>query len=264
MKINNTLNQLFAKREKDILSLFCTAEYPKKGSTETLLKLLSATEVDMIELGIPFSDPVADGSTIQDANNIALSNGANLNQVFDSLSKFELKNAPPILLMGYLNPFLQYGIEKLCKDSQKAGVVGLIIPDLPPDIFELKYQYLAEQYKVHFIHLIGPSTSSERIKMIDELSSGFIYAVSSNSTTGNDVKGNNEAFLNRIQSLQLKNKIIIGFNIRSNDDFKRACQYGNGAIIGSQFIRHLRDNGLTQMSVDQFVNSIKYAQKTTV
>ncbi len=264
MKTDNTLNQLFAKKKKDFLSLFCTVEYPENGSTETLLKHLSATEVDMIELGIPFSDPVADGSTIQEANNIALSNGANLNQVFESLSKFDLENKPPILLMGYLNPFLQYGIEKLCKDGQKTGVAGLIIPDLPPEIYELKYQYLAEKHNIHFIHLISPSSSLERIRMIDELSSGFIYAVSSNSTTGNNGKGNNEEFLKRIQSLQLKNKIIIGFNIRTNDDFKRACHYGNGAIIGSQFIRHLRDKGLTQTSVDQFVTSIKHAQKTTV
>ncbi len=259
MSIKNALDQLFSHKSEQILSLFCTAEYPQKGDTRKLLDHLYKAEVDMIELGIPFSDPVADGNTIQEANAIALSNGANLKMILDSLSKQNL-DSKPILLMGYLNPFLQYGIEELCKRCNEIGIAGLIIPDLPPELFCLKYESISEKYGVHFIHLISPESSDDRIRFIDAISTGFIYAVSSNSTTGNEQKGNNQAFLERIKASKLKNKVLLGFNIRNHSDYALACQYTNGTIIGSQFIRHLNDNGLSKVSVDQFVNSIKYAQ----
>ena len=235
----NRLDKLFAEKKENILSIYFTAGYPQRDDTVRIIKELEQSSVDLIEIGIPFSDPVADGPVIQESSKIALNNGMSLKLLFSELENIRKEVKMPIILMGYLNPIMQYGIEAFCKKTQEIGIDGLIVPDLPFDLFIRDYKKLFAQYNLHNINLITPSTSDERIKLIDEHSTSFIYVVSSASTTGTKQADNNvlKSMFDRLTNL--KSPTLIGFGISDKKTFNNACQYANGAIIGSAFIKVL-------------------------
>ncbi len=245
------LQQLFARKPDEVLNIYCTAGFPEQDSTIPIMQALQENGADIIELGIPYSDPLADGPVIQESGSIALANGMSIKVLFrqlngmrDQQSEYAAKIDIPVILMGYLNPVLQYGFEKFCADASAAGVDGLILPDLPMREFETAYGPVLKKYGLDFIFLVTPETSEERIRKIDNLSSGFIYAVSSSSTTGKDKNFDDvEAYLQRLQSLQLKNPVLVGFGIKDRTTFASACKYTNGAIIGSAYIKALQQGG---------------------
>ncbi len=258
----NRIDSLFQRKPNEILTIYFTAGFPKLEDTRRILIELSDAGTDLIEIGMPFSDPVADGETIQYSNKVALDNGMSIRQLFEQLEGVRNEEGnikqTPIVLMGYLNPVLQFGIEDFCKKCKEIGIDGLILPDLPLFEYETEYKSVFEKYGLHIIFLVTPQTSEERIKKIDELSNGFLYMVSSNSTTGNTSNKNSELsemqsdYFNKIKSLNLKNPTQIGFGISDKKSFKQATSYSNGAIIGSAFIRHL-ESGKT---VKEFVESV--------
>ena len=251
----NMINKLFNEKKNNILSIYFTAGFPKLNDTSFILSELQKSGADMIEIGIPFSDPLADGPTIQHSSEAALKNGMTLKILFEQLSKSEIRNSKSaILLMGYLNPVLQFGVENFCRKANEAGISGIIIPDLPMDEYLSEYEKIFDKYSLKNIFLITPQTSEKRIKTIDKYSDGFIYMVSSASTTG--VKGGidseQERYFSRIKKMNLKNPLMIGFGISDRKSFSKACEYANGAIIGSAFIKSLQN----KISVNDFVNSI--------
>lgn len=257
----NRIDSLFQKKSNGILTIYFTAGFPKLNDTRRILTELAEAGTDLIEIGMPFSDPIADGETIQYSNKIALDNGMSIQKMFEQLEDIRKEEGKikdtPIVLMGYLNPVLQFGIENFCQKCQQIGIDGIILPDLPLFEYEENYKELFESYGLHTIFLITPQTSKERIKKIDELSNGFVYMVSSNSTTGNTNKNTElsekqSQYFNKIKSLQLKNPTQIGFGISDKKSFEQAVSYANGAIIGSAFIRHLESGKL----VKEFVESI--------
>lgn len=255
----NAIDKLFSEKKKDILSIYFTAGYPGLNDTSVIIEELLRNGVDMIEIGIPFSDPLADGPTIQRSSEIALENGMSVKVLFEQLqhvhnSMFQI----PLILMGYLNPVMQYGVERFCKDAAALGIAALIIPDLPLTEYEKEYKHIFEKYGLKNIFLITPQTSEERIRLIDELSTGFIYMVSSASTTGakTGIEAEQEAYFKRIADMQLKNPTVIGFGIADSSGFSKACAYANGAIIGSAFIKALSKNGDVKKSTSAFVNEI--------
>jgi len=236
----NQLDKLFETKKKNVLAVYCTAGYPHLDDTTKILHHLQEFGADIVELGIPYSDPVADGEVIQQSNKIALENGMTIKKLFTQLDGCRNKFYLPLILMGYLNPVMQYGIEEFCMDAAHAGIDGIILPDLPPKEFEMEYRKYFEKHGLHFIFLVTPETSAERIRYIDELSSGFLYAVSSSSTTGN--MGNtrlNEGYLLRLKEMKLKNPVLVGFGIHDDKTFQQACEFSNGAIIGSAYIKTL-------------------------
>lgn len=258
----NRIDSLFQKKSNQVLTIYFTAGFPKLEDTRRILTELADAGTDLIEIGMPFSDPIADGETIQYSNKIALDNGMSIKKMFEQLEGIRNEEGKiketPIVLMGYLNPVLQFGIENFCKKCKEIGIDGIILPDLPVFEYETHYKSTFEKYGLHTIFLITPQTSEERIKKIDELSNGFVYMVSSNSTTGNVAVGNTKMsekqsnYFNKIKSLKLKNPTQIGFGISDKSSFEQATSYSNGAIIGSAFIRHLESG----KSVKEFVNSI--------
>lgn len=240
------IQELFKKKSNNILNVYCTAGYPKLESTLEVLTALYEAGADLVELGMPYSDPLADGPVIQDSSTIALQNGMTIAKLFEQLRDWKALNDPtktdsiPIVLMGYMNPVLQYGFENFCADAAANGVDGLILPDLPQYEFENEYGAIIKKYGLDFIFLVTPETSEERVKQLDNLSSGFLYAVSSSSTTGKDKDfGAVEQYLQRLQHLQLKNPILVGFGIKDKETFASACKYAAGAIIGSAFVKAL-------------------------
>ncbi len=258
--MKNKLTQLFEKKDNNLLNIFFTAGYPELEDTPIILKSLYEAGVDLVEIGIPFSDPLADGPTIQESSKQALENGMSIEKLFTQLELFKNqypKIEIPILLMGYFNPVMQYGLEKFCERCQKVGVDGLIVPDLPLEIYASRYKSIFEEYNLSNVFLVTPQTSTERIKQIDEQSTGFIYAVSSASTTGSKSDfGSAASYLERLASLDLKTHILTGFNIKSAQDFQQACKHVNGAIIGSAFIKALQEEGEIQSKTTSFVKSI--------
>lgn len=255
----NKIDSLFQRKEKDILSIYYTAGFPNLNDTVPVLNELSANGVDMIELGIPFSDPLADGPTIQNASKIALDNGMSVKLLFKQLKDADLKNSETsVLLMGYLNPILQYGVEEFCKKASALGIAGVILPDLPIQEYLKHYKAIFDRYELKNIFLITPQTSDERIRYIDEHSSGFIYMVSSSSTTGvkSAIETEQENYFKRIQTMNLKNPIVIGFGISNAETFKKACQYANGAIIGSAFVKVLEGKTDSTQVVQEFIKEI--------
>jgi len=240
----NRIQQLFKSKSTGILSVFFTGGFPQLNNTAQIAKTLETSGVDLIEIGIPFSDPVADGPAIQESNKIALQNGMNLKLLLDQVKEIRKEVSLPIILMGYLNPVLQYGIERFCEDCASAGVDGLILPDLPLDVYQAEYQSTFQKSGLSNTFLISPTTSEERIKLIDKLSDSFIYAVSASSTTGakNDFNAQQIEYFNRLKSLKLKNPFLIGFGISNKETFKTACHYGAGAIVGSAFISMLKNS----------------------
>ncbi len=232
------LKQVFSK-PKDRLSIYLTAGYPKLEAMPQLAKILTDESVDFIEAGMPYSDPLADGKTIQESSSLALKNGMNLDLYFKQIKAIREFSNIPILFMGYFNQVLKRGIENFLQDCTDAGIDGLIIPDLSPEIYKNKYQTIFNKYDLSFSFLVTPTTSDKRIAMIDNLSSGFIYAVSTSATTGKtDAFGDEQIqYFKRLQDLNLKNPIVIGFGIDNREKFLMANHYADGAIIGSAFIK---------------------------
>ncbi len=254
----NRITELFKHKEKNILSIYFTAGYPNLESTTTIIEYLDEAKVDMIEIGMPFSDPLADGPTIQDANTIALNNGMSLKILLEQLKDIRSKTQIPILLMGYLNPIIQYGEPKFLQEIHKIGIDGLIIPDMPLPYFKTHLQKLYYHFNIAHVMLVTPTTSEKRIKEIDENTNGFVYLVSSNSITGNQLQINHlKTYFEKIQQLQLNNKTILGFGIHNKETVKHAFEHCNGAIVGSAFVKFLSNNKITSNNIKEFINNLR-------
>ncbi|RAJ02658.1 tryptophan synthase alpha chain [Chitinophaga skermanii] len=254
----NRIDQLFAKKQHNILNIYCTAGYPQLDDTLTVLETLQASGVDMIELGMPFSDPLADGPVIQDSSTQAIKNGMKLSVLFQQLAHFRNHISVPVILMGYLNPVLQYGIENFVKKCAEVGIDGLIIPDLPMAEYEAEYKSLFEQHNLHNIFLVTPETSEARIRKIDSISKGFIYAVSSSSTTGNNKSVDlQQAYFQKLEGMQLSNPVLVGFGIRDKATFTSACEHTNGAIIGTAFVQAIAQPGELSEKITSFVQNVR-------
>ncbi len=254
----NRIDTEFTKEKKDRISVYFTAGFPKLDSTRDIILELDKQGADMIEIGIPFSDPLADGVVIQESSGDALKNGMNLNLLFSQLENIREKTQIPLILMGYLNPILQFGIERFCQCCKKCGIDGVIIPDLPFDEYMENFKSLGDKYDLRFTMLITPETSEERIKLIDEHSSGFIYMVSTASTTGakNSFPIETKEYFNRINSMNLKNPRMIGFGISNKETFDEANNYSGGAIIGSFFIRLLRESINSTEAINKLMSAV--------
>ena len=253
----NRIEELFKKKQTKILNVYCTAGFPRLKDTLTVMRALEKEGADVIELGIPFSDPLADGPVIQHSSTIALQNGMTIKKLFEQLLDFRKEISVPVLLMGYMNPILQYGFEKFCAEASAVGIDGLILPDLPEHEFETEYGAIIKKYGLNFVFLVTPETSEERVKKLDALSTGFLYAVSSSSTTGkdknmNDVKG----YLQKLKNLKLKNPVFVGFGIKDKQTFETACENANGAFIGTAFIKALENDNDVERATKKFVNEI--------
>ncbi len=260
----NRITELFKNKKSNILSIFYTAGFPKLDDTVVIAKALEEAGADIIEIGIPFSDPVADGPTIQASNKVALDNGMTVVKLLEQIRLIRKEVNTPIILMGYLNPVMQYGIEEFVQDAAAAGVDGLILPDLPLYEFEENFKELFAKNNLANTFLISPTTSEERIRKIDAVSNGFVYVVSASSTTGakqNFSTGQLDYF-SRIQKMKLKNPFLIGFGISDHDAFKTACKYSQGAIVGSAFINLLRDSKDIKPDVSTFVAKLKVGLET--
>lgn len=256
--MNNRINKLFQEKKERVLSVYFTAGYPELNDTKTIIQELVKNGVDLIEIGMPFSDPVADGPVIQQSSLVALNNGMSVKKLFEQLLDIRQSVDIPLILMGYLNPVLQYGIEAFCQKCNEIGIDGLILPDLPLSVYEDDFKAIFEANNLHNIFLITPQTSDERLKQIDEISTGFIYMVSSNATTGakTSVTDFQRQYFERIKSMNLKNPRVIGFGISNAETFANACQYANGAIIGSAFVKALEGNEPLSKKISDFINSI--------
>jgi tryptophan synthase alpha chain len=251
----NRINQKL-QEDKKLLSIYFTAGYPNIDDTVTIIQNLEKNGIDMIEIGLPFSDPLADGPTIQASSTQALKNGMTTELLFKQLENIRNSVKIPLIIMGYFNPMLQYGVEDFCKKCKEIGIDGLIIPDLPVDLYHEEYKSIFEKYDLINVFLITHQTSEERIRYIDSISNGFIYMVSSASTTGaqtgfGDTQTN---YFKRINSMNLKNPQIVGFGISNNKTFTQATKYAKGAIIGSAFVKHITNNKLN--TINKFVNTI--------
>ncbi|WP_282149208.1 tryptophan synthase subunit alpha [Algibacter lectus] len=251
----NRINKKLQENKK-LLSIYFTAGYPSLTDTVSIIEDLEKNGVDMIEIGLPFSDPLADGPTIQASSTQALKNGMTTEVLFDQLKDIRKTVSIPLIIMGYFNPMLQYGVEAFCKKCQEIGIDGLIIPDLPVDVYNDEYKATFEKYGLINVFLITPQTSVERINFIDSISNGFIYMVSSASVTGSNSGFGDEqmSYFERIAKMELKNPQVIGFGISDNETFTQATEHAKGAIIGSAFIKHITENGVNKTEV--FVKSI--------
>ena len=258
IKTGNRLKELFESRRERISSIFFTAGIPGKNDTIRVLESLQAAGVDMVEVGIPFSDPIADGPVIQQSSLSAIRNGMNLPLLLEQVKEARATVSMPILLMGYLNPVYQYGIEKFLADCHNAGVDGLIIPDLPLEEYKESFAGTFKKHGLVNVFLVTPGTSTERIEMIDQASDGFIYLVSSNAITGakKSLTDAQQEYFERIQKMQLKSPTMIGFGISGKDTFETACKYANGAIVGSAFVRMLMDSSNVENDIEEFVNEL--------
>jgi tryptophan synthase alpha chain len=252
----NSIQELFKKKDKNLLSIYFTCGYPKLDDTIKVISELEKSGVDFIEVGLPYSDPLADGPTIQDSSQRALENGINLDIVFDQLMSIKKTNNTPLVLMGYLNQILKYGEDKFCQKAVDCGINTLIIPDLPMVEFENHYQELFDKYGLTNVFLITPHTSEDRIKKIDSFTKAFIYVVASASITGakGAISKNQISYFERIKEMNLKSKLIVGFGISDKSTFNIACNYASGAIIGSAFIKNLGENGIDK--IDDFIQPI--------
>jgi tryptophan synthase alpha chain len=254
----NRIQDLFQRKKNNILNVYCTAGYPQLESTVPVMKALQDSGVDMIELGMPYSDPLADGPVIQASSTKALANGMTIATLFEQLRGLRQQVYVPVILMGYMNPVLQYGFERFCQHAADAPVDGLILPDLPEYEFETEYGPIMQRYGLNFIFLVTPETSEERIRKLDSLSTGFLYAVSSSSTTGKDKDMNAvNDFLHRLQQMKLKNPVLVGFGIKDKPTFQQACQHANGAIIGTAFIKAIENATDVEGAAKKFITDIK-------
>lgn len=255
----NRISSLFLEKKTNILSIYFTAGYPNLHDTITIIKSLEKNGVDLIEIGMPFSDPLADGPVIQESSTIALKNGMSIQLLFQQLKDIRKTVKIPLILMGYINPVMQYGIENFAKKASEIGIDGVIIPDLPLQEYRDEYKATFDQYNLKNIFLITPQTSPERVRLIDENSDGFIYMVSSASTTGTKegTADSQIAYFERIGSMNLKNPKLIGFGIKDKQSFEIACKYAEGAIIGTAFIKALSKENDVAASTENFVKEIK-------
>jgi tryptophan synthase alpha chain len=255
----NRIDKLFQSKKNKILSVYFTAGFPTLDSVEKIILLLEKNGVDMIELGIPYSDPLADGPVIQETSTIALANGMTLNHLLLKLKDIRKKTSIPILLMGYLNPILQYGFDRFCQIAKEVGVDGLIIPDLPLSEYETEYKRMTDANNLKPIFLITPDTSDQRIRLIDDLCSGFIYMVSSASTTGkmNLFDDHQLNYFKRVAGMKLKNPVVAGFGIHNRKTLEQVFTYCNGAIVGSAFLRELQRNQSVEDGVKEFFKSFR-------
>lgn len=249
------LQEVLAQNKK-LLSIYFTAGFPKLEDTTEVLKQLDASQVDFVEVGLPFSDPLADGETIQDSSTAALNNGMNTQLMFEQLKNIKNEISTPLVIMGYFNPILQFGVEAFCKACAETGVAGCIIPDLPVEVYKEDYQELFEKYNLSNVFLITPQSPEHRIREIDQISNSFIYMVSSNSLTGakSEFGESNIDYFKRIDAMKLSTPLITGFGISNHKTFVQATEYTQGAIVGSAFVKHLKSNGVTQIA--DFVQEI--------
>jgi len=251
------LEKLFKEKKERILNVYCTAGYPNLDSTLKVMTSLQSNGADIIELGMPYSDPLADGDVIQASSNKALANGMTLTFLFEQLSVMRKEIQIPVILMGYMNPILQYGFEAFCKKAKEVGVDGLILPDLPLFEFEQFYGKIIIENGLDFIFLVTPETPAERVLKLDSLSTGFLYAVSSSATTGKDKDFSKVAtYLKGLQQMKLKNPILVGFGIKDKTTFDAATTYTQGAIIGSAYIQVLSKSDNIEKSTSQFLNEV--------
>ncbi|QOD60460.1 tryptophan synthase subunit alpha [Polaribacter haliotis] len=252
----NSIQELFQKKDKNLLSIYFTCGYPNLEDTTKVISELEKSGVDFIEVGLPYSDPLADGPTIQDSSQKALENGINLDVIFEQLLALKSTNKTPLILMGYLNQMLKFGEEKFCQKVVDCGIDTLILPDLPMIEYENHYKQLFEKYGLTNVFLITPHTSEERIRKIDSYSKAFIYVVASASITGakGEISNQQIAYFERIKAMNLQSKLIVGFGISDKSTFNTACKYANGTIIGSAFIKYLGKNGVDK--IDGFIKPI--------
>jgi tryptophan synthase alpha chain len=260
--MKNRINQLFETKKENILSIYFTAGFPNLNDTVEIIQFLETNGVDLVEIGVPFSDPTADGPVIQRSSEIALKNGMSLITLFEQLKNIRAKVKIPLILMGYFNPVMQFGVEEFCKKCSETGIDGLILPDLPLEEFEQNYRKTFEKYHLHNILLITPQTSEERIRKIDKASGGFIYMVSSSSTTGStkNAKDFSREYFERTARMDLKNPRLIGFGISDHSTFKNACNYASGAIIGSAFIKSFQEKTDIKKTIELFVKKIRVSR----
>lgn len=253
------ISKLFQEKEKDIFSVYFSSGYPTVDSAPRIIKALSDAGVDMIEIGIPFSDPLADGPVIQRSNSIALKNGISQKLLFEQIKDIRKVTDIPLIFMGYINCALQYGFENLCKKAVEIGIDGIILPDLPVDEYNAEYRPIVEKYGLDFIHLITPETSDERIRQIDEASTGFVYMVSSAGTTGaqSSFAQSKQDYFKRIKAMNLKNPTLVGFGVSNQETFRAAADNSRGAIVGSQFIKELDANPTIEDAVSSLIKKIK-------
>lgn len=254
----NRIDQLFATKQNNILSVYFTAGFPQLNSTLSVLEALQAKGVDMVEIGVPFSDPLADGPVIQQSSHVAIQNGMNLRLLFSQLKDVRERIDIPLVLMTYFNPVLVFGFEEFCKQCAEVGIDGLIIPDLPFAEYEQTYKAITDKYGLHMAMLITPQTSEARIRQIDDLTNGFIYMVSSASTTGAKDRFSEEqiGYFERINALELKNPRLIGFGISNNTTLQSAFSHARGAIVGSKYVQLLGSEKTIEQSVDALFASL--------
>lgn len=254
----NRIDKLFKDKKENILSVYFTAGYPAPDDTVKVINTLEKHGADLLEIGVPFSDPMADGPVIQWSGNESLRNGMSVKKLFAQLKDVRPKASIPLILMGYLNPVMQYGFENYCQKAAECGVDGLIIPDLPFAEYVESYKPITEKYGLHMIMLITPETSEERIRMIDENTSGFIYMVSTASVTGakNSFSEENLAYFRRVNEMKLKNPRLIGFGISNKETFDAACRESSGAIIGSKFITLLNSEPTIEAAAEKLIEAI--------
>jgi len=251
------IHTLFSQKTEGILNVYFTAGYPQLNSTLDIMEALQESGADLIELGMPYSDPLADGPVIQESSLVALSNGMSIAFLFEQLKEMRSKITIPVVLMGYMNPVLQYGFERFCAEAAAVGIDGLILPDLPTHEFEQSYGAVMEKYQLDFIFLVTPETSEARVRKLDQLSSGFLYAVSSSSTTGKEKNFAAVAdYLKRLRSYGLKNPVLVGFGIKDKETFNAVKPHANGAIIGSAFIQALGQGQSPAATTKSFIASV--------
>lgn len=257
--MENRIDRLFKGKKQNVLAVFYTAGFPKLSDTVEIAKHLEKAGAEIIEIGIPFSDPVADGPTIQASSKVALDNGMNVKLLLEQITEIRKEVQLPIILMGYLNPVLQYGIEKFCRDAAACGVDGLILPDLPLDEFTAEYRELTTSLGLDVIFLLSPTTSDDRIRIIDQASGGFVYAVSSSSTTGSkqEFSDAQKNYFQKLKAMKLKNPVMIGFGIADRSTFASACETAAGAIVGSAFINLLKESDNFEQDIHDFVKNLK-------
>ena len=254
----NRIDYLFQTKKERILSIYVTAGFPNLEDTLPVMEAIQAAGADIIEIGLPYSDPIADGPTIQESNTIALENGMSIKKLFTQLLGFRAKIHLPVVLMGYLNPIIQYGVEEFCKKCKEVGVDGLILPDLPLQQYAEEYQEIFEKYGLFNTFLISPQTSEKRIREIDQHSSGFIYMVSSHAITGGKsaISPEQLAYFERVEAMNLIHPRLIGFGISDAVSFQMASRYSQGAIIGSAFIKQIKDSTDLNKDINTYIQGI--------
>lgn len=255
----NRIEKLLKTKSKNVLSIYFTAGYPELNDTVSIIMELAKSEIDMIEIGIPFSDPVADGPVIQRSSEKALQNGMSLNLLFEQLRDLREMTDIPLLLMGYINPVFKFGIENFLRRCSETGIDGTIIPDLPVETYKEEYESLFQKYSITNIFLLTPQSPAERIRYLDSISNGFLYMVSTTATTGttNNFDDSQINYFKRISALDLKTPRLIGFGIADKTTFNLACEYSNGVIIGSAFIRSLQEPGSQPENIHRFLQKIR-------